>query len=295
MQRYFFALTLLAFSCPTITADDSSARQSLTKEEAAAGWKLLFDGESLKHWRGLGMDEVPDCWVAQEGCLKCVASGKKRNDLTTDQEFENFEFTFEWRFPNSKGNSGVKYRVQETKGNGYAFGPEYQCLTDSKGNDKFSTASLYGLFAPEGKELAPAGEFNQSKIVVDGNHWEHWLNGRKVVEVEFGSEAMNAAVEKSKFRGKGWAEHPRGRLVLQNHNTGVDFRNLKIRELPATKPAVKEAKADEEKPPKAEPKKAGPKKPKSKPKSKKPEPQQPTPADEKATPSPTDDSVKKSE
>lgn len=214
-------------------ADVPSPLPKLNDDEKAAGWKLLFDGVNTTGWRGLGMDGFPTCWIVHDGCLKCLGGHKDANDLVTVEEYENFEFSFEWLFPKPKGNSGVKYRVQEQKGKGYAFGCEYQCLNDPKVTDRHASGALYDVIEPRGVNLAPRGTFNRSLIVVKGNHLEHWLNGVKVVEVEFGSESMKAALAKSHFRNSDWGKKPLGHIVLQNHHSEVLFRNLKIRVPPA--------------------------------------------------------------
>jgi hypothetical protein len=204
---------------------------TLSEAEKEAGWKLMFDGVSTNGWRGLGMDGFPEVWVVQDGCLRCLGGGKNANDLVTVDEYENFEMSFEWMIPKLHGNSGVKYRVQEEKGKGYAFGCEYQCMNDPEAFDKHASGALYDVFAPEGKKLAPDGKFNQSRIVVQGNHVEHWLNGVKVIDAEFGSEAMKAALAQSHFRNSDWGKKALGHIILQDHHSEVFFWNLKIRAL----------------------------------------------------------------
>ena len=227
------ALLLAWLLVSSARAGDAAAPPMLTDEEKKAGWKLLFDGVTTNGWRGLGMEGFPSVWVIENGCLRCLGGYKGANDLVTVDKHENFEFSFEWMFPKRSGNSGVKYRVQEKKGQGYAFGPEYQCMNDPEATDKHASGSLYDLFPPVGKKLKPQGEFNQSRIVLRGNHVEHWLNGVKVVEAEFGSEAMNAALAQSHFKNSDWGKNPVGHLILQDHHSEVFFRNLKIRVLPA--------------------------------------------------------------
>lgn len=198
-------------------------------------WKPLFDGASAQGWRGLGMDGFPhNRWEVRDGCFHCFGGPGKTNDLITDRKYENFELAFEWKIPKLQGNSGVKYRVQEKKGDGFAFGPEYQCMNDPDANDKQATGSLYDVLPPEGKKLAPDGQFNESRIVVRGNHVEHWLNGVKVVEFDFGSPRLDRAVAKSKFKNTNWAKDPIGHIALQDHHDEVWFRNIKIRELNAS-------------------------------------------------------------
>jgi hypothetical protein len=228
-RKIAFVLLLLA---STGFAAEAITQPTLTDAEQKAGWKLLFDGISTAGWRGLGMDGFPSVWVVQDGCLRCLGGYKGANDLVTVDEYQSFELSFEWRIPKLKGNSGVKYRVQEQKGKGYAFGCEYQCMNDPDAFDIHASGALYDVFAPQGKKLVADGQFNESLIVVKGNHVEHWLNGVKVVDAEFGSEAMKAAIAKSHFRNTDWGKKPLGHIILQDHHSEVFFRNIKIHVLP---------------------------------------------------------------
>lgn len=228
-------LPVLFFMTGGPTAQISPTGSEPAADGGVSEWVALFDGVSLKGWHGLGMDgnDKPSTWTVEDGCVKCLGGRRGAVDLATDEQYENFEFAFEWRFPNAKGNSGVKYRVQEKPGKGYAFGCEYQIMNDPEATDRHASGALYDLFAPQRKKLVLQGEFNQSRIVVRGDHLEHWLNGVKVVEARFGSEAMQAALAKSYFKGSDWGKKARGCVVLQNHHSEVLFRNLKIRILPA--------------------------------------------------------------
>jgi hypothetical protein len=219
-------------------ADDKPA--ALTDEEQKAGWKLVFDGVSTKGWRGLGRKEFPaQGWEVADGCLHHKAKGGG-GDITLNDPYENFELSIEWKAAKS-ANSGIKYRVAESPGGTSAFGCEYQILDDehaaegkSKGG-KVSAGSLYELFAPsDKKKVKPTGEFNQTRILVQGDHAEHWLNGEKIVEFEFNSDAWKAAVAQSKFRSSTtFGQTKKGQIALQDHGDEVWYRNVKIRELPA--------------------------------------------------------------
>lgn len=229
----------MVLSCVVFTASHAAeppapALNTLSDSEKQTGWKLLFDGSTTDGWRGLGMEGAfpSDLWEVRDGCLHC-SGGKKINDLVTAEKYENFDLTFEWMIPKVGGNSGLKYRVQEEKGKGFAFGCEFQCMYDPGVEGKNATGSLYDVFPPVGKKLQPQGQFNQCRLLVQGNHVEHWLNGVKVLEYEFGSDAFKEAVAKSKFaKSKIWAKDPRGYIALQDHHDEVFFRNLKIRVLP---------------------------------------------------------------
>jgi hypothetical protein len=207
----------------------------LTPDEEKAGWKLVFDGTTTKGWRGLGRKEFPAGWDVVDGCLHHAKGG---GDLTIDGAYQDFELSIEWKV--AKGaNSGIKYRVVEAEGKTGAFGPEYQVLDDEGHPNgkvpKTTAGSLYDVIAPSAnKKGKPAGEFNLTKIVAKGNRVEHWLNGEKVVEYEFGSDAWKEVIAKSKFKTSTVYGSPvKGQICLQDHQDEVWFRGIKIKDLSA--------------------------------------------------------------
>jgi hypothetical protein len=107
------------------------------------------------------------------------------------------------------------------------------CEPDAvKNGGNHLTASFYDVLAPAHTKVKPPGEINSSRILVKGNHVEHWLNGTKVLEYECGSEAVKAAVAASKFKDTaGFGDKVKAHLLLQDHNGEVWFRNVRIREL----------------------------------------------------------------
>ncbi|HEX4946029.1 MAG TPA: DUF1080 domain-containing protein [Blastocatellia bacterium] len=237
-------LLLLFLTVFTLTAFAQKPNE-LTKAEKKAGWKLLFDGKTLAGWRGFHQQTVPEDWTVEDGAITKVKNhGEKRSsggDIITVEQFDNFEFSFEWKL-NKAGNSGVKYLVSESlpATGKAAISFEYQVLDDDghpdakagiAGNRK--AGSLYDLIpAPSQKPLKPIGEFNQSKIVVKGNHIEHWLNGQKMLEYERGSDPLKQRIAESKFKTtKGFGETAKGHILLQDHGDQIWFRNLKIRQI----------------------------------------------------------------
>ena len=76
------------------------------------------------------------------------------------------------------------------------------------------------------------GEWNRSRIVVRGNHGEHWLNGQKVVEFALGTARMDSLLSASKYKSiPGFGQKRRGHIVLQDHGDEVYFRDIKVRPL----------------------------------------------------------------
>jgi hypothetical protein len=232
------ALTFAAiFIACTSARKDGPAPESpqnmLTPEERAAGWQLLFDGKTTAGWRGYRMNSMPAGWQVVDGALTRVDSA---GDIVTSNQYRNFELALEWQVAKG-GNSGIFYRVSEDSEYPWRSGPEMQVLDDAVHPDGrsplTSAGALYGLYpAPRGV-VRPAGEWNAVRIVVNGHHVEHWLNGVKVVEAELGSTDWNTSVKQSKFaKMPRYGRNDSGHISLQDHGDRVAYRNIKIRTLP---------------------------------------------------------------
>jgi hypothetical protein len=230
------ALTVLALFGPVTGAAQGNAmaaHNTLTQEEKAAGWRLLFDGRTIDGWRGYMRDNLPAGWQAVDGALTRAASA---GDIITKEKFRNFELTFDFKV-NERGNSGIFYRVVEGYDLIYSAAPEYQVLDDERHRDGrselTSTGANYAVHPVPRGIVKPAGEWNTGRIAVQGNHVEHWLNGKKVVDYELGSADWAERVAKSKFRE--WPQYGKaaeGHIGIQDHGTWVAYRNIKIRPLP---------------------------------------------------------------
>lgn len=205
-------------------------------------WIVLFDGSSTDHLRGYKMNTFPDqSWKVEDGAL-VAQTGVPNIDLVSKAAYKDFELDFEWKV-SIAGNSGVFFHVQENlahePGNGnspnWLDNYEMQILDDINFNDTTpirSAGALYDLLAPQNKQLKPVGEYNTAKLIVKGNHVEHWLNGNKVIEYEMGSDDMNKLLKESKFKNNpGYGKSPDGLIMFQHHGQKVWFRNIRIREL----------------------------------------------------------------
>lgn len=249
MVRFFLVSTLVA---SLGLAEQGHNR--LSEEEKLAGWQLLFDGSTATGWEGFQDTPFPTrSWSIEDGTIRTLADNSG-GDIVTVSEFENFELAFDWKLVKG-GNSGVKYLVQKAWASpGYrphlspeakrrsmlrATGPEYQLLDDAnlnrgrRGWEYSSCGSLYLLYKPvSDKPLRAAGEWNTSRIVVQGTHGEHWLNGVKVLEYEFNSPELLMRVEQTKFKQvPGFGFKGPGHIALTHHNHPVWYRNIKIRAL----------------------------------------------------------------
>ncbi len=176
---------------------------------------------------------MPSGWQVVDGTLKRV---KPAADIITKEKFRNFELSLEWNIAKN-GNSGVFYRASEDDNAIYWSAPEMQVLDDvghPDGQSRLTAAGAdYGLYpSPAGVVKGP-GQWNQVRLVVNGNHVEHWLNSVKVVEYELGSPDWEAKVKASKFASHAhYGRNAEGYIGLQEHEYPVAFRNIKIRVLP---------------------------------------------------------------
>ena len=202
-------------------------------ESEKAAWRSLFDGKSTDGWRSYGKPEFPKRgWVVEDGCLHLLPNGDGGN-IITKAEFTDYELAWEWRIA-PKANNGIKYLVTERRPD--SPGHEYQMIDEATTTDpKSRTATFYDVLPTQTKiHVKPPGEWNLSRVLIQGNHVEHWLNGEKVLAYELGSPEVKAALAKSKFKNDaGFGEKIKGHIMLTDHHGETWYRNIKIRELPA--------------------------------------------------------------
>ena len=225
---------------------------TLTAEEQAAGWRLLWDGKTTTGWRSAKAENFPTKgWEIKDGVLSVLATGGAEaaagGDIITRERFSQFELVLDFKITPG-ANSGIKYFCQPNLDpitgtgakttTGSAIGLEYQILDDARhpdakaGRDGNRTiASLYDLMtAAASKQPSPIGEWNTARLLVQGNHVEHWLNGQKVLAYERGTPAFREIVALSKYKTiPGFGEWADGHILLQDHGDAVSFRNIKLR------------------------------------------------------------------
>lgn len=223
---------------------------TLSPSEEKAGWKLLFDGQSLDQFRGYNQDTVPSGWKAEEGAVAFEPGGKKRSgDLMTKDKFGEFELSLEYKISEG-GNSGLMFRVVEQDGKAWHSGPEIQVQDNVDGHDPQKSGWLYQLYKPdtkipilksglpgqkEGEPLdatRPVGEWNQIHLIITKDQSELNLNGMRYYRFRLGSDDWNKKVAASKFsKFPEFGKAETGHLILQDHGNEVAYRNIKIRPL----------------------------------------------------------------
>ncbi len=225
-MKALICLSLLLSFAGSITNAQTKTKNGLS----------LFDGKTLNGWRNSQRDTLPDKgWYVENRELIFDPAKGHGSDIITTRSFKNFDLSIQFKISEG-GNSGIKYFLLPNT----SLGCEYQVIDDSRhpdarlgvnGNRK--TGALYDIIpADPNKPYKRAGEWNTARIVVKGNHAEHWLNGKKILEYERGSEAFKQAIAKSKFNTtKGFAEAASSPILLQAHGDKVSYRNIKIKEL----------------------------------------------------------------
>ena len=197
-------------------------------------WVILFDGKITDAFRGWNSESMPDGWKVVDGAL---TKDGNVDELVTRKQYANFDLRLEWKI-GKDGNSGIFYRGTREYDHIYWSGPEYQLLDDANapdGKNQITAAgSAYGLYAPPAGIVKPYGEWNSSRLVVRGNHVEHWLNGKKVVEYDLKSPEWTAKVAASKFsKYPNYGLADAGYIGIQGDHPGsIALRRIRIRELP---------------------------------------------------------------
>jgi hypothetical protein len=214
---------------------------TLTKQEKKDGWRLLFDGKTLKGWNDPRRKAPPgDGWTVENGAIKAIAHPKIREDVISVAKFRDFELVWEWRIEKGS-NSGLKYRIQDKffldrakfkkgvsfeegvgyelanklssrqapsaeGGEEYVVAFEYQMIDDDAHADArrgalYQTGAIYSMIPAVKKTARPVGEWNESRVVLRGDRVEHWLNGEKVVDATLQAPEIEAAAAKR------WKKH----------------------------------------------------------------------------------------
>jgi len=242
MTYLIMALFLLVITGTTSNGQQGNMKQAdlsnkLTDKEIKDGWKLLWDGKTSTGWRSYNKPGFPATgWEMKDGIMTVMPpqQGKSGGDIITESTFKNFELSVDFMYTPG-ANGGIKYFI-DGKTN---VSCEYQILDDKlhpdaklgKNGDR-TLAGLYDLIPPKSKKDNGPNQWNTAKIIVKGNHVEHWLNGQMTVSYERGDAAWKALVETSKFKSSpNFGEAAEGHILLQDHGNKVSFRNIKIREI----------------------------------------------------------------
>lgn len=223
---------LTALALPVFAAEPNT----LTGQEKADGFKLIFDGKSLDGFRNFKKDTVNEKWQIKDGAITLTAKGG--GDLLTKDQYANFEFRFEFKIA-PEGNSGIMWRSSENGRAPYETGPEYQIL-DSRSQTAYQhevkrgnlAGAFYDIKPATPEQSKPAGEWNEGSIRVDGTKITLTINGHVTADVDTSTDEWKELLAKSKFaKWEKFNKEPKGHLVFQDHGDVVAFRSLRVKEL----------------------------------------------------------------
>lgn len=241
-----FAAVICGSALLAATGCSEQKSNTLSQAEIADGWELLFDGETLNGWRDYNGDSLTQPWTVVDGCIQAAGDGSDLSGyIVTDREFDNFILDWDWKLGHG-GNSGMIYHVVEDPyfKVPYVTGPEYQ-LIDNEGWEEVNAPSKleewqklgvnYAMHLPDADSMFvnPQGEWNNSRIVFDNGHVEHYLNGHKILEFEAWTDDWFARKNAGKWEmAPEYGLADRGVICLQDHGSPASFRNIKIKQLP---------------------------------------------------------------
>ncbi len=230
-------ILLLVITAAMLNSALFAQENTLSASEKQEGWKLLFDGSTLKGWHEYGKKTAGTAWKTDGGALHLDASDTTGADLVTNDEFSNYDLKLEWKI-SKNGNSGIIFNVKELPqyDESYKTGPEMQVLDNDGHPDgkikKHRAGDLYDLISSSSEPVKPVGEWNQVEIKLNKGKLDFFLNGVQVVSTTMWNANWDNLVKGSKFKSMpGFAKYKTGRIALQDHGNDVWFRNIKIRKL----------------------------------------------------------------
>ena len=237
----FLTFSSIHFAVAQSNNANDAMLNKLTPAEIKKGWKLLFDGSTLTGWKTYNRSDMATSWGVKDGAIfldaKKGRSDVAKGDLVTLEDYDDFEFSVEWKISDC-GNSGIMYRIVEDPKykQPYLTGPEMQVLDNKCHPDAkiitHRSGDFYDVMASKTENVKPAGEWNSVRIIMKGYKLEQWQNGVRQIKLTLGSEEINAIVAKSKWKNqKDWGKALIGKIGLQDHGDAVWFRNIKIRSL----------------------------------------------------------------
>lgn len=198
----------------------------LSAQEKKEGFKILFDGTHMNHWTGNTTD-----YVIEDGNLVIRPSQGSGGNLYTRNEYSDFNFRFDFLLT-SGANNGLGVRLIP-EGVAAYDGLELQILDDEaeiykKLHEYQYHGSVYGVLPAKRGHLNPVGEWNYQEVIIQGTKLKVVLNGTVIVDGDIAEAGKNGTIDGLPHPG---LKRTKGLIGFLGHGSGVQFRNIRIKEL----------------------------------------------------------------
>lgn len=194
------------------------------------GFVSLFDGKTLNGWKLMGAKGAG--YGVKDGVIYCAQGGG--GNLLTEKEYSDFVLRIEYRLQ-AAGNNGVGIRAPMTDKSIAYDGMEIQILDDK--DPKYAdlkpwqvNGSVYGVIPAKRMDQRALGEWNEQEITVIGRKIQVKVNGKVVVKGD-----LNDVTDAETLQKHPGMLREKGHIGLLGHNDYVEFRNIRVKELPKTK------------------------------------------------------------
>jgi hypothetical protein len=226
MKRFLQVLLIVAVA-PALAADDNE------------GFVPLFNGRDLSGW--VNANCAPETWSVRDGLIHCT--GHPTGALRTARQYENFILEAEWRHLSDGGNSGIFIWGTPIAAPGVPFlrGIEVQVLDhgyatqyekqNGKKSDWFTTHG--DVFPIHGASMKPFGRHNGDRSFPSEDRskgfpeWNHY-------RIVGSNGVLRLSVNGKEVSGGEDCNYRKGYLALESEGAPVEFRNLRIKELPSS-------------------------------------------------------------
>ena len=246
--KTFLMATAIVAGCAVSGMALAQDTNTLSAQERADGWQLLFNGKNLDGWHS-SLEKAPGKdWKVQDGAilLEKNKGGDEKDfiDLVTNAEFEDFDFKVEWKM-SPCADSGVMFYVHESPEfkETYETGPEMQiadlaCTVPDSRVLYQRSGDIFDLISSDVERVNEAGQWNQFEIISSKGHLQLFQNGHKVIDTHLWDDDWKKLVAHTKFaKMPGFSKYKKGHISLQgNEDKGEEpirlwFRNIKIKKL----------------------------------------------------------------
>ncbi len=210
-----------------LVKDPDEAKRASSLLEQVEGFVTLFNGKDLTGWIGNTKG-----YVAEDGRI-VVHPELEGGNLYTEKEYSDFVFRFEFKLtPGANNGLGIRAPLEGDA----AYGAMELQIIDNT-HEKYKDlqpyqyhGSIYGVVAAKREFLKPVGEWNSQEVVAQGNRIQVILNGETIVDADIKEATKNGTADHRDHPG---LFNKSGHIGFLGHGDPLEFRNIRIKELPS--------------------------------------------------------------